>query len=66
MSDDEVKYCSRCGMPIFISAVAYKGSRENPDYWHHGCYNMEVRDETIKAEKSGYVPRSLRGKVQEW
>lgn len=65
MTDEPVKYCHRCGMPVFISPIAYKGDRDNPHYWHHGCYNMEIRDETVKAQKSGFVPRSLRGQAQE-
>lgn len=64
MTDDEVKYCHRCGIPIFISAVAYKGDRENPHYWHHGCYNMEIRDEAIA--KSGNTPPPYARQAQEW
>lgn len=66
MQDEALKYCARCGMPIFISPIAYKGERENPNYYHHGCYNMEIRDETVQAQKSGYVPRALRREIQEW
>lgn len=64
MQDEPVKYCARCGMPIFISPVAYKGERENPNHYHHGCYNMEIRDEAIK--QSSYTPRSPYWKAQEW
>lgn len=56
--------CARCGMKIFISPVAYKGERENPNHYHHGCYQMELRDEAIK--KSGDTPPALRRQAEEW
>lgn len=61
MEVEPVKYCHRCGMPIFISPVAYKGSD-----WHHGCYNMEIRDETVKAQEPRYTPLTSGGRISEW
>ena len=64
MIEEKPPDCARCGVPIFISAIAYKGSREYPNYYHHGCYNMEIRDEAIK--QSGDTARSQSRQVQEW
>ena len=56
-----IPYCARCGMPIFIALVNYKEKT-----WHHGCYNMEIRDETVKAQEPRYTPRTSGGRISEW
>jgi len=64
MIEEKPPDCARCGVPIFISAIAYKGSREYPNYYHHGCYNMEIRDEAFA--KSSNTSPTHGGKIQEW
>lgn len=54
--NDEYHDCARCGTIIFISPVAYKGDRENPNYYHHGCYQMELRDEANKQSSDSPRP----------
>lgn len=68
MEDEEpTRYCHRCGMPIFISPVAYKGERDNPHYWHHGCFNMEIRDESLaQSSDTSRTPAGKRWLPKEW
>lgn len=43
---NEVKYCYGCGFPIAQGKVADpKSDRENPNYFHIGCYAHKERKE---------------------
>lgn len=61
MEAEPVKYCHRCGMPIFIAPVVYKQHD-----WHTGCRNMEIRDETKQTQEPRYTPRTSGGRISEW